>query len=156
MSRYFLALLTFIWVVPTIAATYKWVDEKGVTHYSETPPPGRKAQEVQGQPTPPSGTQGAEPASDALQEQEREFQKRRIRREQADEAKRKQEADEKLLAALKKKKCARAQRNLQVLKIERPVYSINEEGKRVFVDDSARPAAIEAAKKGIEMYCEPQ
>jgi hypothetical protein len=28
------------------AHVYKWVDEKGVTHYSETPPQGRRAEEV--------------------------------------------------------------------------------------------------------------
>jgi hypothetical protein len=28
------------------AAIYKWVDEQGVTQYSEKPPPGRKANEV--------------------------------------------------------------------------------------------------------------
>ncbi len=34
--------------LPAFAAAqmYKWVDEKGVTHYSETPPPSGKAQSV--------------------------------------------------------------------------------------------------------------
>lgn len=27
---------------PLLAATYKWVDEKGNVHYTQTPPPGRK------------------------------------------------------------------------------------------------------------------
>jgi hypothetical protein len=31
---------------PTFAQVYKWVDERGVTHYGERPPQGRKATEV--------------------------------------------------------------------------------------------------------------
>jgi hypothetical protein len=32
--------------VPALAQVYKWVDERGVTHYGERPPQGRKASEV--------------------------------------------------------------------------------------------------------------
>ena len=49
-SKLFRALLHF-WVflalaVPAFAQVYKWVDERGVTHYGERPPQGRKASEV--------------------------------------------------------------------------------------------------------------
>jgi hypothetical protein len=46
----FRALLHFLVlaavVAPTYAQVYKWVDERGVTHYGERPPQGRKASEV--------------------------------------------------------------------------------------------------------------
>ena len=32
--------------VPAFAQVYKWVDERGVTHYGERPPQGRKSTEV--------------------------------------------------------------------------------------------------------------
>ena len=49
-SKLFRALLHF-WVfvavaAPAFAQVYKWVDERGVTHYGERPPQGRKASEV--------------------------------------------------------------------------------------------------------------
>jgi hypothetical protein len=59
----FRALLHF-WVfmavaVPAFAQVYKWVDERGVTHYGERPPQGRKSSEVPhklGTPPAPGGT----------------------------------------------------------------------------------------------------
>ena len=50
-------------VLPPLAAAqaYRWVDEKGQVHYSQTPPPGKQAQPV-GPPPPPS----ASPNQDAL------------------------------------------------------------------------------------------
>lgn len=50
------ALLT---AAPELAArTYKWVDENGVTHYSQSKPPNRKAREltIKTQPTPADST----------------------------------------------------------------------------------------------------
>ena len=61
------------------AVLYKWVDEKGHTHYGETPPPGVKAVEVA-----PAEPQSSQPKS--LQEQEREFQKRRLERLEREKA----------------------------------------------------------------------
>jgi Domain of unknown function (DUF4124) len=58
---------------------YKWVDEKGHTHYGETPPPGVRAQEVAPPSSSPSGPK-------TLEEQEREFQKRRLERLEREKA----------------------------------------------------------------------
>ena len=49
-SKLFRALLHFLVLAavaaPACAQVYKWVDERGVTHYGERPPQGRKATEV--------------------------------------------------------------------------------------------------------------
>lgn len=49
-SRLFRALLHFlvlaVAVAPAHAQIFKWVDERGVTHYGERPPQGEKASEV--------------------------------------------------------------------------------------------------------------
>jgi uncharacterized protein DUF4124 len=132
---------------------YKWVDEKGVTHYSESPPPGRKAQQIQ---TAPSSTpKPAEPAS-TWSDKERDFKRRSIEREQAEAARKGKQADEQYQAALRKERCIAAQRTLRVLSEQRPVYRINEKGEREFIDDADRPGAIERAKQGIETYCQPE
>ncbi len=49
-SKLFRALLHFLvfmtLAAPAVAQVYKWVDERGVTHYGERPPQGGKASEV--------------------------------------------------------------------------------------------------------------
>ena len=59
-SKLFRALphfLIFLAVAaPALAQVYKWVDERGVTHYGERPPQGGKASEVPDKlASPPSG-----------------------------------------------------------------------------------------------------
>jgi hypothetical protein len=64
-SKLFRALLHFLifaaaaW--PTYAQVYKWVDERGVTHYGERPPQGGKASEVPDKLSSPGGV-GPRPA----------------------------------------------------------------------------------------------
>ena len=49
-SKLFRALVRFLILAvvaaPAFAQVYKWVDERGVTHYGERPPQGGKASEV--------------------------------------------------------------------------------------------------------------
>lgn len=47
-----LPLLLTLLALPCHAAIYKWVDEKGVTHYTEQPPASGKGQEIQPRTTP--------------------------------------------------------------------------------------------------------
>ncbi len=54
MRRYLLLFLMPVFAIVTSAATiYKWVDEKGVTNISETPPPGKKAEKIDAPAPPP-------------------------------------------------------------------------------------------------------
>jgi hypothetical protein len=58
-SKLFRALLHFLiftaTAAPTYAQVYKWVDERGVTHYGERPPQGGKASEVPDKLSSPGG-----------------------------------------------------------------------------------------------------
>lgn len=144
-----LALLVLALCTPSWGALYKWVDDKGVTHYEETPPSGKKAQELRVESPPPSGGNTNAPANKDWQEQEREFLRRRLERKEAEEARN----AEKMQAEAKREKCQRAQRRLYVLSLERPVYTVNEQGERVYWEDSARQAGIEDAKKAVAAFC---
>ena len=71
-SKLFRALLHFlvfmIAAAPALAQVYKWVDERGVTHYGERPPQGGKASEVPNRLASPApgdvpGPQGSSPPS---------------------------------------------------------------------------------------------
>src|SRR5882724_5738341 len=64
-SKLFRALLHFLILLataaPALAQVYKWVDERGVTHYGERPPQGSKASEVPNRlASPAPGSAGSE------------------------------------------------------------------------------------------------
>ena len=134
---------------------YKWVDERGVTHYSEKPPPGRKSQQIQAaQPAPatPATSQPANPAQ-TWSDQERDFRRRQIEREQAAE---KKQNEERYRSAMRRELCLDAQQTVAALNESRPVYWINQKGEREYLEDSARPAALQRAKQNVETYCKPE
>jgi hypothetical protein len=62
---------------------YKWVDEKGITHYSQKPPPDAKTprRTIETPAAPPSGRARPESPSKSLQQEEAEFQRRNQARE---------------------------------------------------------------------------
>ena len=86
MKRYISLFLVPILAMATIGAViYKWVDEKGVTQYTQTPPPKKKAQEIQVRPaTPDAGMEGSSPKAKSWQQDEIEFKQRREDRERAE------------------------------------------------------------------------
>lgn len=63
------------------AVLYRWVDEKGHVHYGENPPPGVRAQEF-----PPAEPAPAAAPAKTLEDEEREFQKRRLERLEREKA----------------------------------------------------------------------
>ena len=149
-----LALGLLLCAAPSSAQMYKWVDDKGVTHYSESPPPGRKAQQVQTTPSPsPSATpKPAEPAS-TWGDKERAFRQRTIEREYAEEAKRKKDAER---VALRKEACLEARYMIEALNSGVPVYKLNEKGEREYLADNLRPERLQRAKENAETYCKPE
>ena len=89
-SKLFRALLHFLIfaaaTAPVFAQVYKWVDERGVTHYGERPPQGGKASEVPDKLGSPGGVKpkaNVPPADPAAQAQAEKTEEAR-RREQCD------------------------------------------------------------------------
>ena len=137
-------------VLPASAAMYKWVDEKGVTHFSETPPPdGKAATKIEPRPTPPSGP-ATRPAEN-WQEKDMDFRKRRLEKDQAEEKAR--DASERS-AANRKNNCLRAQRNLHQLGLGIPLYVINEKGEQVWMTDEERARNQADWKRVAEENCD--
>ena len=139
---------------PSSAGMYKWVDDKGVTHYSESPPPGRKAQQIQTTPSPsPSAApKPAEPAS-TWGDKERAFRQRTIEREYAEETKRKGDAER---VAMRREACLEARYMLDALNSGVPVYKLNEKGEREYLADNVRADRLQRAKENAETYCKPE
>lgn len=152
MMKKLLLLVLFLSVaVASFAAIYKWVDDEGVIHYSETPPSGEKTQEMEMEPGPSENE--IQQSRDRM-ERLLEYQKQsdELRRESV-EKKRQEKAAEQLEKVERKKRCIRAWQNLHELNIDRAVYSINEKGERVYLDDEMRATQIELMKKIIETDC---
>ena len=149
-KHYFLVLLLFI-AGGSFAAIYKWVDDKGVIHYSATPPPSGKTKEIEIEAAP--SEKEMQQSRDRMEKlMEYQEQSDELRRESA-EKKSREKSDEQRYLVESKKRCIRAQQNLHTLKKERAVYSINEKGERVYLDDVMRDAQIELMEKEINTYC---
>lgn len=129
------------------AALYKWVDEKGVTHYTEEPPPDRKATKIEIR----SDAPAAKPeTSESWKDKEVEFRRRKLERERSEEA---ADARAKNAAAQRQNNCLRAREALEVLAPGHPVYRVNEKGERVYMEDAQREEQVKRWRKEAETWC---
>lgn len=133
------------------AAVYKWVDERGVTHYSEKPPQGRKPAEIpiRAQPA-PAGGEDSQRRAKTWQEQEAEFQQRRIERE---ERRINGQALERATGD-RTRNCLAARHDLEILDKQRPVYRVDQRGERVYIGDKERAQFREKLRRIVERDCE--
>ena len=128
------------------AQVYKWVDEKGVTHYSESPPPDGKAGKIE---IKPQG-EAVAPATDWKQKEEAARQQR-IQKQQSE---RQQDDQSQNQVAVRRNRCREAQRQLVIVQLPRPVFSVNEKGEKVYLEDKERQSEIEGWKDHVRKYCD--
>jgi hypothetical protein len=114
-------------------SVYKWVDDKGVTHFSQTPPDGTDAQRLEVRTAPASPAADA-PAADA---------KKDDAKPERTEAQRKERAE----------RCKNAHAALDKLNSPDPVVRYGEKGEQIAVGDDERPGYIEQVKKVIAQQC---
>jgi hypothetical protein len=98
MRKQLLILPTMLAALLSIgAAIYKWVDDKGVTHYSETPPLSQESQRLETPVTPrPAEAGKAAPPARSPQQLDEEFRQRHAARQKQleEEARQRQQAAE--------------------------------------------------------------
>jgi len=145
-SKLFRALLHFLFFVatalPAFAQVYKWVDERGVTHYGERPPQGSKASEVPNRlASPAPGAAGAE----ATNSKDPSPEQGQARRKDQDprQASGKGESTQDAAAAKRAQVCNQQRALLERLKQSPPSYTLNEKGERIPLDNSAAIARQE-------------
>lgn len=130
------------------AQVYKWVDEKGRTHYGERPPEGVKSTEV-ARPTPPSDPARAGAPEDwrrKLQEARRD----KAQREQEAESASRREAQERLQA---ERRCRNARIALDRLDNVHNLYKYNDKGERVYLTDAEREPEKARARREVQEHC---
>ncbi len=142
----FLAFLAL--VAPTAHAVYKWVDEKGVTHYSESPPPDGKAQKIEVKPSGPAA--GTPAAPETWRQRDLDSRRSRIEKDREEDQ---AQAREKRDSAVRKDHCNRARRELRVLETQVPVYTFDDKNEKVYITDQDRLREIDEWKKLIREHC---
>ena len=150
MFRALLHFLIFLaTAVPAFAQVYKWVDERGVTHYGERPPQGSKASEVPNRlASPAPGGAGAE-ASDPKDPNPEQGQVRPKDQDprKSDQDRRKSpskgESTQEAEAAKRQQLCDQQRALLDRLKQSPPSFTLNEKGERIPLDNSAAIARQE-------------
>lgn len=130
-------------VVPALAQVYKWVDERGVTHYGERAPQGGKAKELEQRPAGPAPGKAVQPN---WKEQDLEFRRRRIETGQT-------EAKDKQREASQSQACNQARDQLAQMRSARRLYRLDEKGERVFQSDDERHASIARLEQLLSERC---
>ena len=127
---------------------YKWVDSKGVTHYSEKPPADGKSKSVELREASPrsTGAGAPAPASASLKDQETEYRKRQTQREQTEAA----AAQEK---ARREAGCKKARAQLINLQNTSRMYNLNERGERVFMSAAERDISVALYEAEVNRNC---
>ena len=121
------------------------MDEKGVTHYGERPPDGKKAAQVE----PRLATPGLVPANSpqpSWKDKDLEYRSRRVETQQA-EVKQEQQRTAQRLA------CNQARDRLAQMKLARRVYQLDEKGERVYQSDEERNASAAELEQVLAQRC---
>lgn len=146
--------IVLLWAcaVASDTAIFRWVDDKGVTHYGSAPPPGVKASSVQVAPAPPAAavSQARAQASKQAAEAER-LAAERARSESQQQL---QETIARGAAQSRLRQCAVARQQLEVVARGGPIHSYDGRGQRVPLPDDQRDAEIARLNRDVAAYCD--
>jgi Domain of unknown function (DUF4124) len=142
-----LALALWVASVPA-AEVFRWTDAQGRTHYGSQPPPGVQAQPVRSAaPLPPDAAERAQKErqhllerADSLDEARRAAQDRQAEQAQRD-------------AQARRQRCALARSELRLYDAERPVFTRDRQGQRVYEDDATRDANAARLRAEVATHC---
>lgn len=145
-------------MAPALSAEiYRWTDENGVTHFSQTPPPSGQEAEIADVPDTAgdaaaegsgidfdrsSGQLPGDPDGDGVSAADQR------RRELAE-----QHAQRRVEEAKLRAECQRARSRLDRIEPNRRVYYTDEEGETVRMDDAERVAEVEQLYSFLDQNC---
>jgi hypothetical protein len=142
------------------AKLYKWTDANGEVHYSDQPPPANvkgPVKETQRKPSaapPPAAEGDAKPTGGPKtpQEQEAEFQQRRVEAAEKDAADRKAQEEQQT----RRKNCEQAKQHVAQLQsgVRITRYDANT-GSNDYLDDAQIAAELGRARQIADSWCKP-
>ena len=150
--RKLVILLVLAAAVPLASAqAYKWKDASGRIQYSDTPPPPGAKDVQQLRKAAPSATAsgGASTPARSAAEQDAEFRKRLVEKQEA-EAKQAKAAEEEQTRA---RNCTQAKGQLAALDSGGRMVQLNAQGERIALDDAERERARQDSLKAIDTWC---
>ena len=149
-------VMAVLGLMAAAATIYKWVDERGVTHYSTTPPAGGRSVEINAADPPAAPAAGSSaPTRKSTQEILEEYRRDRAEREEAQRRADEDAAKARAALVARKQRCILARQNAYTLEQSKPVFTLNERGERVYLDDESRAAEFERLRREIRQFCDP-
>ncbi|MFA7096117.1 MAG: DUF4124 domain-containing protein [Gammaproteobacteria bacterium] len=128
------------------AGLYKWVDEQGITHYSQEPPATGKVQKIKPPPPPP---ENAGKAIERLEAQRQELDERRAARLEAARERQEEAKSEEIREAA----CRQARENLARLEAHNRIALRSPDGNYTYLDEEQRQQRIAEARDLVSNYC---
>ena len=145
-----LIIATLLLQSPLIAASYKWTDNSGEVHYTQTPPPsGIDSQVIQGAPPPAESGQTIRQEQQKLQQQLDAMEERRDERKKEETI----EKQHQELIKINEKNCIIAENNLAKLHQGGIKRYLTPEGEVIRLTEEDRQRRITEAKKQVEKIC---
>lgn len=143
-----LACFTLLWSVAALGEVYRYVDENGVTVYSQTPPPSGEAASMTPDPG-PSATETAAALERLRRQLETDFDRRYTREKRAEHA-----AEEAARAEQRAAACAAARTNLRTLTNLGAAYLELPDGTLVGPTREQRQRLIEQTRGQVRDLCD--
>lgn len=147
MYRILLALGLFGFSIASQGAIYKWVDENGVTQFSQFPPTEQAAERVTPAP-PPSGDPDA--VRERLERQMEGFDERQQAREEA----RQQQIADREAKALRQRNCETARHNLGILERSNRMRIETSPGEYTYLNEEERQERLETGRQAVREFCD--
>ncbi len=135
-----LALALALVVVPAKAAMYKWVDEQGNVHYTQSRPTGVEAREIKAPSPAPASAPAEEPSPD--EEAEENLPPPPPPTADLEEERRNQ--------AIRKENCENARKNLEIYTRHRRILV---DGEVMVLSDDERARRLKEAQEHIKQFC---
>lgn len=144
-ARAIVALACAAALAPAAAGgIYKWTDENGQVHYTQTPPPDRASEQLKGPPK-----VDTEAARQALEAREQAYETRRAEQAEQDAERAKAQAERSEQAV----RCREWQTELERLQNAQRIYETGADDSVVRVSEPERQARIEKLREGIAKDC---
>jgi hypothetical protein len=128
------------------AQVYKWVDDEGQTHFSQTPPADYDAYVIKTRPSPKVDPAQSQQAVDSMIEQQAsdELLQQKNKQQQQQQAEK---------AEAQSKKCDIAKNNLEKYQNNPNGRIRNADGEYTRIDETDRQAKMDQLKQDIKKYC---
>jgi hypothetical protein len=151
MKRVIILVLAVAFAPAALAQLYKYVDEKGKTVYSDTPPANIDSKQISVPGNRPAAAASGKPTNAPKTAVERDKEMDKGRKEVAEKQKKAgEEADR---VAQNEQRCAALKSNYQMYSEGGRIQKTNEKGERELLSDAEIESARERTRREMEEAC---